>query len=250
MHLLLLNHGCKLCVHTQMCGVMNKMAETYIRWPTSAAELNNLSTGFTFPWTVGAIDGTHIRIKQPLTHIDSYTNRKSYTSVVVQAVCDSRMSFLNISVDWPGSMHDARIYRRSSIGIQLDRDGLHPYHLLGDSAYPLISYLFVPFRDDGHLCPEQKQFNNAHSASRIVVEQSFARLKGKWRRMKHLDMENLHLMSRVITAAFVLHNFIIAHDGTGTSDCTNRGFCNTAADALNFRLSPADRRQELMYLAA
>jgi len=88
-------------VHVQMCGAMSNLdlVNKYIHWPESANELSQLARGFTFPWTVGAVDGTHTWIKQPLTHLDSYTNRKSYTSVVVQAVCDSHMSFLEPTID-------------------------------------------------------------------------------------------------------------------------------------------------------
>jgi len=232
-----------------MCGALSnlELVNKYIHWPTSADEFSQLAQGFSFPWTVGAIDGTHIRIKQPLTHLDSYTNRKSYTSVVVQAVCDSRMSFLDISVGWPGSMHDARIFRRSQLGRRLHRVRLHPFHLLGDSAYPLKAFLVVPFRDDGHMSPEQKQFNIAHSASRVIIEQAFARLKGKWRRLKNLDMDNRHLMTKVITSACMLHNFIIAHDTAIIPGSSNQGFNNTAATAVSCNLSPAERRRELLY---
>ena len=140
-------------VHVQMCGALSnlELVNKYIHWPTSADEFSQLAQGFSFPWTVGAIDGTHIRIKQPLTHLDSYTNRKSYTSVVVQAVCDSRMSFLDISVGWPGSMHDARIFRRSQLGRRLHRVRLHPFHLLrrlvnvltSNSAFFIFAVLVV-----------------------------------------------------------------------------------------------------------
>jgi len=54
-----------------MCGVLAGLVEKHIRWPTSVDELSNLAAGFSFPWTVGAIDGTYIRIKQPLRHLDS-----------------------------------------------------------------------------------------------------------------------------------------------------------------------------------
>ncbi|GJQ79865.1 hypothetical protein Trydic_g18313 [Trypoxylus dichotomus] len=46
-------------------------------------------------------------------------------------------------------------------------------HLVGDSAYPLLPNIMVPFRDNGHLTRRQ------------------VRLKGKWRRLKYLDIENV-----------------------------------------------------------
>jgi len=56
------------------------------------------------------------------------------------------MFFTDVSVGWPGSVHDARIFHLSNLGKQLERDGLQPYHL-GDSARPLKTFLVVPFRD-------------------------------------------------------------------------------------------------------
>jgi len=42
----------------------------------------------------------------PMQNLQDYTNRKMFQSVVLQAVCDNNMRFIDISVDWPGSMHD------------------------------------------------------------------------------------------------------------------------------------------------
>ena len=128
----------------------------YIKWPGTPAEMKTVSSGFQFPFTIGAIDGAHIQIKAPLQKLDSYTNRKSYTSVVLQAVCDSSMRFTDISVGWSGSMHDARIFHLSALGSKLQAQNINPYHLLGDSAYPLLPYMMVPFRDNGHLSPDEK----------------------------------------------------------------------------------------------
>lgn len=133
------------------------------------------------------------------------------------------MRFLDVSVGWPGSMHDAPIFRRSGLGQRLDKEGLQPYHILGDSAYPLKKYLVVPFRDNGHLSDEEKRFNVVHSSSRTVVELAFARLKGKWRRLKYLDMDNMTLLTDVVTAACLLHNFVLVHDTQLPSQEDGRG---------------------------
>jgi len=92
-------------------------------------------------------------------------------------------------------MHDARIFRLSALGKRLSAQGIEPYHLLGDSAYPLLPYLIVPFRDNGHLTADEKTFNVLHSSSRTVIERAFARLKGKFRRLKYLDMNDMALVT-------------------------------------------------------
>lgn len=55
----------------------------------------------------------------------------------------------------------------------------------------------------------QKRFNSVLSQSRQVVERSFALLKGRFRRMKHLDMKRTDLIPSFILACCVLHNICL-----------------------------------------
>ena len=68
-----------------------------------------------FPCCAGAIDGTHVPIRAPAENHSDYVNRKSYHSVVMQAVVDSRYTFRDIVVGWPGSVHDARVLSNSKL---------------------------------------------------------------------------------------------------------------------------------------
>jgi DDE superfamily endonuclease len=201
-------------IYVQVCYALFDVKQYYIKWPATLAEVQAASAGFSFPFSFGAIDGSHIDIKQPMDKLQDYTNRKMRTSVVLQAVCDSRMVFTDISTGWPGSLHDARIFKKSTLINRLENMSaeLQPYHLLGDSAYALTTYLVVPFRDNGHLSQQQLRYNIQHSSSRTVIERAFARLKGKFRRLKYLDMSILRFVPIVITATCVLHNFIICND--------------------------------------
>jgi len=115
---------------------------------------------------------------------------------------------------WPGSKHDARIYRRSQLSETLNSDTVgSEFHILGDSAYPLEERLMVPFRDNGHLSPVQKTFNYMLSASRCSIERAFGLLKGKFRHLKYLDINNIAFAADIIITACTLHNYILQHGG-------------------------------------
>ena len=47
------------------------------------------------------------------------------------------------------------------------------------------------------------------------TERAFGLLKGRWRRLKYIEMENVQEVPSVVSAACVLHNFcLIADEGT------------------------------------
>lgn len=64
----------------------------------------------------------------------------------------------------------------------------------------------VPYRDNGHLSTGQRHYNVVHSAARSVIERAFGRLKGKFRRLKNLDVTRTDLAPLAIETACALHN--------------------------------------------
>ena len=48
-------------------------------------------------------------------HHSSYINKKSYHSIVMQALVDSNYLFRDIVVGWPASVHDARVFSNSQL---------------------------------------------------------------------------------------------------------------------------------------
>ena len=125
-------------------------------------------------------------------HVD-YFNTKHFYSIVLQAVVDYRYCFCDINVGWPGSCHVARVLANSDIFKKAQYGNLFPelnriidnaqvpIMLLGDPAYPLMSWLMKPYLYNGHLTRERLHINWTLSRTRIVVENAFGRLKGRWR---------------------------------------------------------------------
>lgn len=160
-----------------------------------------------FPGTIGCVDGCHIPIKQPSQDKSSYYNRNKYHSIVLQGICDQRKAFIDVFVGWPGAAHDARIWQNSPIFRFLQADNLpKDFHLLGDSAYPISSFLMVPFKDNGHLTQEQRNYNKILSSSRVLIEQAFGDVKSRFRRLKYLDVNDATNASAIVLASCILHN--------------------------------------------
>nr|CAI5859596.1 unnamed protein product [Callosobruchus analis] len=204
-------------IYREIINIICGMVDDFIVWPTSrqcdenAEIFQERSRGIGN--VVGAIDGTHIFIKQPVGNAVDYYNRYQSHSVILQAMCDPRKRFINISVGHPGRMHDARrsLYQRI---VDEDEPLINPeYHLIGDSAYPLLQEVLTPYRDTGHLTEAETRFNVRFSSIRSTIERAFGLLKGKWRRLKFLDMSDLELLNKVIVAGCVLHNLIINSEG-------------------------------------
>lgn len=64
---------------------------------------------------IGVIDGFHVNVKSLLKQADSYTNRKLGKSIILWAVCTVGKVFTNISVGFPGRIHDARVIVNSEL---------------------------------------------------------------------------------------------------------------------------------------
>jgi len=179
---------------------------------------NNL---FNIPQILGAIDGSHIPIKAPKHNKESYFNRKHFYSVNLQAVMGFDGRFLDISADFPGSIHDTRVLRMSGLyGRVLGNDILQgPYInlngvsvgslIVGDNAYPIFPWLLKPYQNVRNLDPTKVQFNTVLSKIRLIVERAFDVLKGRWRCLrKELEIlaENV---PGAIAACCILHNICI-----------------------------------------
>ena len=121
------------------------------------------------PNVVAAIDGTHIPIKALQNNHEDYFNRKHFYSYVIQAVVNSHGLYLSISTGYPGSLHDARVLRLSEMfdaaenenilmepTMDLNGTVIRPL-IVGDSAYPLKTWLLRPVKDNGNTNTRTKE---------------------------------------------------------------------------------------------
>lgn len=198
--------------------IYENLMDRFIVWPDSnelAAIANNFDNMGTrhFPNVVGAIDGSHIPIEPHVENPQAYFNRKKFHSVILQGVCKDDTQFTKINVGWPGRVHDAKVLRHSEIWERGDaKCQVGRFHLLGDGAYPLRRWLFAPYRDNGNLTRAQVNYNKSLSSKRQVIERAFGLLKGRFRRLKYVNLKDLGRICRTIAASCILHNIAVLNN--------------------------------------
>ena len=126
-------------------------------------------------------------------------------------------------------MHDARVLRNSTIFdpaehdqiltgpcVQIGGNDIKPY-LVGDSAYPLASWLQKPFpevtRD-----PEEVALKKALSSARVAEECTFGMLKNRWHILGKRPDRKISFASKIAVACAVLHNFCLLNQDEWNDD--------------------------------
>lgn len=94
-------------------------------------------------------------------------------------------------------------------------------HIIGDSAFPIKSWLMVPYRKNQNLTRVQKWHNYRLSSARIAIENVFGLIKGRWRRLLYVNTYSISKAVEIITAACVLHNFCYMVQDTWTEEIIN-----------------------------
>ena len=196
----------------------------YIKFPETEAESVAATETFAelseLPNIVGAIDGSHVKIKAPKDSAVDYFSRYQQHDFIIQAVVNGRKLFLDFSCGYPGSMHDARVLRRSAIfgragrreilsapTVNINGHEVGPY-LVGDSAYPLSPWLMKPY-PEGTRDRDEIKFNKELSSGRVKVECAFGLLKSRWRVLQKRFDSGIDFAVKTAIACAVLHNLCI-----------------------------------------
>ena len=213
----------KIC--NEFKRVIIRRKDVFIKFPVDEEDvtlaIRRMKSIAGLPNVIGAIDGSHVQIKAPQTCHEDYFNRKQNYSINLQGTVDGTAMFIDVSTGWPGSMHDARVlrlsslYRKATNGEILSEPeksfegiAVRPL-LLGDSAYPLLSWLIGPYPQSATLTRDQARFNKAMNKSRVVVERAFGKLKCRWRCLLKVLEEGTGKVPLTILACCILHNICL-----------------------------------------
>ncbi|KAH7959370.1 hypothetical protein HPB49_010622 [Dermacentor silvarum] len=106
--------------------------------------------------TIGCIEGCHIEINTPSESAPSYSNRKTFPSIILRGLCDNRNSFIDLLVGFQGSAHDARLLKEGPFLTDAGSNCGGGY-LMGDSDDPLLPWRMTPYRKCENTFPTWKK---------------------------------------------------------------------------------------------
>ncbi|KAJ9174410.1 hypothetical protein P3X46_013056 [Hevea brasiliensis] len=211
--------------HNVLRAVVALEAE-FLNQPTGADVhpqiLNNNRFYPYFKNCVGALDGTHIRVKVPRELAPRFRGRKEWPTQNVLAACSFDMKFTYVLPGWEGTASDSRILKNA-----LDREDklLIPQgkFYLVDAGLPLRSGLIAPYRGVRYHLNEYSRrgpqnakelFNHRHASLRNVIERAFGVLKKRFPIIAsgtepHYSFET---MIEIVLACCIIHNFLMGVD--------------------------------------
>nr|CAI5833680.1 unnamed protein product [Callosobruchus analis] len=112
--------------HTTVPKSINDVADRIFakahQWIKFSSDLEGMeearskwSNRFQILTVIGALDCTHVQIEKPSDFGDESINRKGFSNINVQVTCDASEVITSVDAQWPGSVHDSRIWKRNSI---------------------------------------------------------------------------------------------------------------------------------------
>ena len=179
-------------------AIIDEFGEEVMKLPSTPEEWKKAAQEFeerwNFPHAIGAIDGKHIRIKNPYFSGSVYYNNKKFFSMVLLALVDSNYNFIFIDVGAVGAESDAGIFAQSRLyeifsntqanlppaePLSRDPDG-EPveYFMVGDDAFALKPWMMKPYPSRG-LTYKERIFNYRLSRARRAVENAFGILANR-----------------------------------------------------------------------
>nr|KYP59498.1 Putative nuclease HARBI1 [Cajanus cajan] len=162
---------------------------------------------------LGAIDGTHVRVKVPRSDAARFRGRKN-----VFAACDFDMKFTYVLGGWEGTASDSRILK-DALSRQDPLIIPQGKYYSGDARFMLKRQILTPYRGVRYHLKEYSQrgpqnprelFNHRHSSLRNVIERTFGVLKKRFPIIAsgtepHYSLDT---MTNIILACCILHNFL------------------------------------------
>lgn len=164
------------------------------------------------PDVLGIIDCTHVILRAPTENCSTYFNKNGSYSINVQIACDASCNITHVFTHFPASFPDSAILEKSEIPSIFEGDQAPDGQLLGDTAYPLKTWLVTPFSR-----PETKaelSFNIKHLDAFEAMDRTVGMLKKRFRCLNKPSVPLQyapHKVGMFFAACCVLHNIALRH---------------------------------------
>ncbi|XP_045105037.1 putative nuclease HARBI1 [Portunus trituberculatus] len=137
--------------------------------------------------------------------LDALTTLDFLTNINIQLVFDAQYRILDVVAQWPGSVHDSRIWNECGLKADFER-GTIPggCHLLGDSGYPCQPWLLTPILQPRDAAEEA--YNRAHKRTRCIVERGIGQLKRRFHVLHGEIRVDPIKTSKIVMVCAALHN--------------------------------------------
>lgn len=248
---------------------MEKKSLHHLRWPNSTKNLKEKFESIRgLPNCCGAIAYTKIMITCPSSKVDPYRDmwchKQNNASMIVQAIVDPEMRFLDIVSGFPGSFSDADVlqsscfYELSEQGkrlngekISLSKEVELREYIVGHQGLPLLPWLLTPFNGN-KLSETKRSYNDRHNATWKVAANALAKLKEDWGIIQGVmwrpDKDKL---PRIILVCCLLHNILIdLEDGISFSGKNEQEECQEPFKNSRNKAASAQRDNLALYLSA
>ena len=234
-----------------------RIRHRFISFPRSRQAMQRTKEEFyemaNMPNVLGAIDGTLVPIVTPKEFEPLYVSRKGGHALNILAICDAKLKFTYVVSKYPGATNVAYIWANSRLIRLFENGEIEGGYLLGDSAFALTPFLMTPKAHP--INDAERNYNNAHTHTRVVIERAFGVLKHRFRCLHKSGGALTYAPGKscnIIVACMVLHNICIngnvpnnneeEEDGDDNEDddVDNNAHCGQDDDEDNGEAAPAN----------
>ena len=206
----------RICL-IKVCDALLSLKGQWIYMPSVAEQARTAQyclDKFGLPGISMAVDGVHCYFADTPRGVPAHINelkvfwgRKARYSINCQVI-GNEQRICDIDVQWPGSTHDARIWKLSHAK-QIIEEQIE-YKIAADSGYPISQVLVKPYSAaEVNENPRRRTFNRKLSGLRTVMtEDIFGRWKKRFPILRNLRC-HLELSQKIIVTTAILEN--IAH---------------------------------------
>ncbi|GAV83998.1 LOW QUALITY PROTEIN: DDE_4 domain-containing protein [Cephalotus follicularis] len=170
---------------------------------------------------IGAIDGTHVRVKVSNEDAPRYRGRKDWPTQNVLAACSFDLRFTYVFPGWEGSTAaDSRIIKNALS--RVDKLKIPGKYYLVDAGFMLRSGLIAAYRGLRYHLKEfsshepespQELFNLRHASLRNAIERAFGVVKKRFPIIAStIQPFSVETQTEIILAYCIIHNYLMGID--------------------------------------